>query len=151
MRIRLNTDLAVAALGIAFAAVMWFGSELPGRLSILFPRAVLIIMCVLCVLLALKGFWRPSAREVVIEGNPARLVAMIAVLLVWWAGIRTLGFIVSTSLVFLAVTSYLAHIQGDLTLSNLMKWIPIIAVLVGGFYLVFSYVLNVKPPAGLFI
>jgi len=151
MRIPLNTDLAVAALGFVFAAVMWFGTDLPGRLSIMFPQAVLIILCVLCAALAVKGFLRPSSREVTIEGSPARLLAMIVVLFAWWTGIRVLGFIVATGVVFLAVTGYLAHVQGKFRGRSLLTWVPIIALLVGVFYIAFSYILNVKPPTGLFV
>lgn len=151
MRIPLNTDFAAAAVGFVFAAVMWFGSELPGRLSIIFPRAVLVILCLLCAGLVIKGFLRPSGHEVVIEGSPARLVSMIAALLIWWLGIRYIGFIVATAIVFIAVTSYLAYVNDMLTWQRFLTWLPIIAAIIGTFYLAFTYILSVDLPSGVLI
>ncbi|MBK1695641.1 tripartite tricarboxylate transporter TctB family protein [Rhodovibrio salinarum] len=151
MRIPINTDLATAVIGFTFAGVLWFGTSLPGRLSLIFPQAVLIIMCVLCTGLVIKGVAKPAEREVVIEGNPKRLFAMIAVLLIWWFGIRILGFIVATSIVFVSVTSYLAYAHGSLTRKMFATSLPIIAALITIFYLAFTYILNVDLPEGMFI
>lgn len=149
MRIPVNTDLATAAVGFAIAAVMWFGSDLPGRMSIIFPQAVLIILCLLCAGLVVKGFLRPSGREVVIEGSPGRLFAMIGVLLLWWAGIRFVGFIVATAIVFVAVTSYLAYVNDMFTRQRFLLWLPIIGLLIAVFYIAFTFLLNVDLPSGL--
>lgn len=151
MRIRLNTDIAAGIIGVLIAAVFWLPREPMGPLSIGFPRAVIAAMVVLSAILIVKGFIRPSAREIEIEGKPARLLVMIGVLIAWWLGIRYLGYLVSTLVVFLGVTVYLARVQRPVTARDLVRWVPIVLAVVGGFYLVFVFVLNVRPPTGLLI
>lgn len=149
MRIRLNTDIVAGILGLLIAAVFWLPREPMGPLSIGFPRAVIAAMVVLSAVLIVKGFIRPSAREIEIEGDPARLLIMIGVLIAWWVGIRYLGYLVSTLAVFLGITVYLARVQRPVSGRDLLVWVPIVLAVVGGFYLIFVFVLNVRPPSGL--
>lgn len=148
MRIPLNTDIAAGVLGLLVAAGFWLPQPALGQFSIGFPRAVLFVMVVLSVALVVRGFIRPSAREVRIEGSPLRLLAMIALLLAWWIGIRTVGYLVTTLVIFTVITVYLARVQRPVSARDLALWIPIIAALVGSFYAVFIYVLEVRPFGG---
>lgn len=149
MIIRLNTDMAAGAIGLAFAAVLWLGRGDIGRLSILFPRAILVILFALSLLLFVKGFFRPGGRSIVISGSPWRLLVLILLLLVWWFAIGKLGFLVSSFLIMLFITWFLARVEGPVSWKRLLLWIPIIAVMVGGFYAIFTQVLNVRLPSGL--
>ena len=84
MTLRLNTDFAAGLFGLLFAAILWFPRGSMGRLSIIFPRAILVITVVISLALIVKAFTKPAARQVNIEGDPRRLVIMIVVLFVWW-------------------------------------------------------------------
>lgn len=149
MIVRLNTDMAAGGFGLIFAAVLWLDAGDIGRLSILFPRAVLVILVVFSLMLIVKGFFRPGARVVEISGSLRRLLVLILVLLVWWFAIGTLGFVVSSFLAMFFITWFLARVEGPVSWRRLLLWTPIIAVMVGGFYSTFTQVLNVRLPSGL--
>lgn len=149
MIIRLNTDMAAGAVGLAFAAVLWLGRGDIGRLSIIFPRAVLVFLAAFSLLLLVKGYFRPGGRSVEIPGSPRRVMILIVILLVWWFAIGKLGFVVSSFFIMLFITWFLARVEGPVSWQRLLLWIPIIAVLVGAFYITFTGLLNVRLPSGL--
>lgn len=149
MTLRLNTDFAAGLFGLLFAAILWFPRESMGRLSIIFPRAILVLTVVLSLALIVKAFTKPAAREVTIEGNPRRLMIMIVVLFAWWYAIDLLGFLVATAIVFFGLTWYLANVEGAVSVRRLVQWVPIVAVLIGVFYLAFTEVLSVRLPSGI--
>lgn len=149
MTLRLNTDFAAGLCGLLFAAILWFPREGMGRLSIIFPRAILVITVALSLALVVKAFTRPAAREITIEGNPRRLVIMVVVLFAWWYAIGVLGFLAATAIVFFGLTWYLARIEGPVSVRRLAQWVPVIAVLIGAFYLAFTEILNVRLPTGI--
>ncbi len=148
MVVRLNTDLAAGILGLLFAALLWLPREQMGRLSIIFPRAILVVTVVLSLALIVKAFVKPAGREVEIEGNPRRLVIMIAVLFAWWYAIGVLGFLLATAIVFFGLTWYLARVEGPVPMRRVALFVPAIAVLIGAFYLAFTEILNVRLPTG---
>ncbi len=149
MILRVNTDMAAGGFGLGFAALLWLGGTDIGRLSILFPRAVLVILVAFSLLLFVKGFFRPGERSIEISGSPLRLLVLILLLLVWWFAIGKLGFVVSSFLIMLFITWFLARVEGPVSWKRLLLWTPIIAVMVGGFYSIFTQVLNVRLPSGL--
>ncbi|GHB01848.1 tripartite tricarboxylate transporter TctB family protein [Modicisalibacter luteus] len=149
MTLRLNTDLASGLFGLLFAALLWFPREGMGRLSIIFPRAILVITVVISLALIIKAFTKPAAREVHIEGSMRRLAVMVVVLFAWWYAIGLLGFLLATVIVFFGLVWYLARIEGPVPARRLAQWVPIVAVLIGVFYLAFTQVLNVRLPSGI--
>ncbi|WP_085920364.1 tripartite tricarboxylate transporter TctB family protein [Halomonas sp. CSM-2] len=150
MIVRLNTDIAAGALGLIFGAALWFPRSDIGRLSIIFPRAVLLILTLISVALIVKGFVKPSGRQVEITGSPLRLVTVIIGFFLWWGLVDLLGFLLTTLIAFFALTWYLARVETVVSWQRMLKWSPIIVVLVGVFYLTFTEVLNVRLPTGLF-
>lgn len=148
MILRLNTDLAAGIFGILFIAMLWFPREEMGRLSIIFPRAILVITAILSIALIVKAFTKPSAREVTIEGDPRRLVIMVVVLFVWWYAIGLIGFLLATAIVFFGLVWYLARIEGPVSTRQLARWVPIVSTIIGAFYLAFTHVLSVRLPPG---
>ena len=84
-----------------------------------------------------------------IEGNPVRLAVMIVVLFVWWYAIGLLGFLLATAIVFFGLTWYLARVEGPVSMRRLAQWVPVVALLIGAFYLAFTQVLNVRLPSGI--
>lgn len=149
MILRLNTDIAAGLFGLAFAAVLWLPRGHIGRLSIMFPRAILIVLVVISLVLVVKGFVRPGERQVEIAGSPTRLLLVMAGFFVWWVAIRQLGFLVSTLIAFFVLTWYLARVDGPVSGRRLLKWTPSILALVLVFYFTFKEVLNVRLPTGL--
>lgn len=151
MILRLNTDIAAGVFGLLFAALLWFPSGNIGRLSILFPRAILVITVVVCIALVIKGVFKPGERHVEITGNPRRLVIVMAGLFAWWYAIGELGFVVTTAVAFLALTWYLASVEEHVTGLRVVKWLPAIAALIAVFYFTFTHLLNVRLPTGVFL
>lgn len=149
MTLRINTDLAAGLFGLIFAALLWLPRESMGRLSIIFPRAILVITVVISLALILKAFTRPAARRVEVDGDPRRLVIMIVVLFVWWYAIDLLGFLLATAIIFLGLTWFLARIEGPVSARRVAQWVPVVAMLIGAFYLAFTQVLNVRLPTGI--
>lgn len=149
MILRLNTDIAAGTLGLVFAAVLWLPREEIGRLSIIFPRAILVLLCLIAVALIVKGVIRPGGRQVEITGSPRRLFTVIAGFFLWWGLVEVLGFLVTTLIAFFALTWYLARVETRVTWQRLLKWTPVILGLVIVFYLTFKEVLNVRLPTGL--
>lgn len=148
MIVRLNTDLAAGILGLAFAALLWLPREEMGRLSIIFPRAMIIVTVILALALIVKAFVKPAGREVEIEGSPLRLVITIAVLLAWWYAIGLVGFLLATAIAFFGFTWFLARIEMPVSARRLAMWVPIMALLIGVFYVAFTEVLSVRLPTG---
>lgn len=151
MIIRLNTDIAAGLFGLAFAALLWLPRGHIGRLSIMFPRAILLVLVAISLVLAIKGFIRPGERQVEISGSPRRLLVVMAGFFVWWVAIGQLGFLVSTVIAFYALTWFLARVEGPVGGVRILKWSPAILLLVFAFYFTFKEVLNVRLPTGLFL
>lgn len=149
MIVRLNTDLAAGILGLAFAALLWLPREELGRLSIIFPRAMIIVTVLVSLALMVKAFVKPAARQVEIEGSPLRLVVAIAILFAWWYAIGVLGFLLATAIAFFGFTWFLARIEIPVSARRLAMWVPIMALLIGVFYVAFTEVLSVRLPAGI--
>ena len=148
MIVRLNTDLAAGILGLAFAALLWLPREELGRLSIIFPRAMIIVTVLLALALIVKAFVKPAERQIEIEGSPLRLVIAIAILFAWWYAIGLVGFLLATAIAFFGFTWFLARIEMPVSARRLAMWVPIMALLIGVFYVAFTEVLSVRLPTG---
>jgi hypothetical protein len=147
---RVNTDLAAGIFGLAFAAVFWLSRGRLGPLSALFPETILIITALISAALLVKGVTRPSVRPVFDEGDRRRLVVTTLILFAWWWLIGWLGFAVASGVVMFALVWYLALVEGQVRLPKVALWLAIIIVEVGLFYLVFTRLLYIRPPRGLF-
>ncbi|RUR43584.1 tripartite tricarboxylate transporter TctB family protein [Vreelandella populi] len=150
MILRLNTDIASGVLGLVFGALLWFPRGDIGRLSIIFPRAILLILALISIALIVKGFIKPSGRQIEITGSPRRLATVMIGFFAWWGVVEILGFLLTTLIAFFSLTWYLARVETAVTWQRMLKWTPVILVLVGVFYLTFTEALNVRLPSGLF-
>jgi hypothetical protein len=150
MRIRVNTDIAAGLFGLAFVALFWFGRGRLSMLSAVFPDTVLGLIVLISLVLLAKGFTRPDIRNLFEEGDRRRLVVVTLLLLAWWWLIGWLGFAVASVLVFMALVWYLALAQRQVRLPQIALWFSVVVVEVGFFYLVFSRLLYIRPPRGLF-
>ena len=146
-----NTDFVTGIVGLAITALFWFARGDIGMLSAIFPNAILLFMLVFSLALLVKGFIRPELLAV-FEGERLDRIAVVGVLLFAWVlGIRYLGFIVSSTLAFLLITLYMARMNRKVSVVNAGVWLGIIVVEVVVLYLIFSRVLFVPLPEGMFI
>jgi hypothetical protein len=150
MRIRVNTDIAAGLFGLAFVAVFWYGRGRLSMLSAVFPDTVLGLVVLISLVLLAKGFTQPDIRNLFEEGDRRRLVVVTLLLLAWWWLIGWLGFAVASVLVFMALVWYLALAQRQVRLPQIALWFSVVVVEVGFFYLVFSRLLYIRPPRGMF-
>jgi hypothetical protein len=68
----------------------------------------------------------------------------------WVLFMPVFGFFVSTVLFMTAIVGYLARARMRLTIGKFIVWVPIIIAEVTFFYLIFTKVLYVPLPEGLF-
>lgn len=147
---RLNTTLVSGLLGLLIAAVFWFSREDLSRLSIIFPRAVLLIMAVVSLALVIRGLMKPDSSPIFAEGDNRRILVTGATLFAWVLAIPRLGFIVTSVTTFTFLTWYLAVASRPVSLARLGVWLVIVIVEVTGFYLIFTRLLHVPLPRGVF-
>lgn len=150
MTLRLNTDLAAGLFGLIFTAVFWFSLGRLSKLSAVFPETVLALSFLISVALVGKGLLRPEVRAVFDEGDRLRIAVVTAILFAWWWAIGLLGFLVASVVAFLLLVWYLAIAQRQVGLRQLAFWAVVVVAEVAFFYLLFTRLLNIRPPRGLF-
>jgi hypothetical protein len=141
-----NTDLVAGLVGLAF----WFSRGRLGPLSSIFPEAILVVTAIVSTMLLAKALLRPSVRAIFNEGDQRRLAVLTLILFAWWWFIDWLGFGVASVLAMLAIVWYLASVEGQVRLPRLALWLAVVIVEVGLFYIVFTRLLYIRPPRGLF-
>ncbi len=146
-----NTDLLSGVVGLAITALFYFARGNVGMLSSVFPNAILLFMLFFSVALLVKGFIRPEMMAL-FEGERLDRIAVVGgVLFAWVLGMRYLGFVVSSTLAFLVITLFMARMNRKVSVANIGVWLGIIIVEVVALYLVFSRVLFVPLPRGIFL
>lgn len=147
---RANTDLLSGILGLAIAGVFWWGRGDVGRLSIMFPHALLFLLAAFSVALVVKGLVRPERRSIFVEGDRAKIIGCCAILFSWVIAISYIGFFLSSVAGFWGMTCYLASSRRKVTPLLAAKWLGIVLAEVTFFYLVFVKLLYVPLPPGSF-
>lgn len=149
MNKNINTDFICGIIGfLIMGFFLSFRGDI-GRLSIMFPNAVLWIMAGISGALVIKGLARPEMRPFFTEGNHLRVIIAAATLFGWVIGIIWIGFYVSSLLAFSFLAYYLALARRKVSLPRLAVWIGIIALEIGFFDLIFSKLLFVPLPRGI--
>lgn len=141
----------IAAVLILIGAVAWWDTTTMGDSdSYVFPRAVITTMIAFCLALIVFNLIRPAAKE---EnggdtGSYPRRIFLVTVMLFGAGVMPFLGFIISGLMVFAALTWIAMY--DPWTRSRLTVY-PISGVaIVVGFYLLFSELLSVPLPTGMF-
>ena len=141
----------IAAVLILIGAVAWWDTTTMGDPdSYVFPRAVITTMVAFCLALIVFNLIKPVAKE---EnggdtGSSPRRIFLVVVMLVGAGVMPFLGFIISGLMVFVALTW--TAMYDSWTRSRLTVY-PISGVaIVVGFYLLFSELLLVPLPTGMF-
>ena len=79
-----------------------------GRLSIMFPHALLFLLAAFSVALVVKGLVRPERRSIFAEGDRAKIIGTCAILFVWVVAIPYIGFFLASVAGFWGIACYLA-------------------------------------------
>jgi len=143
-----NTDIIAGLLGVGITAVFWFSLEDISRLSIIFPKAMVMIMALISVGLLVSAFVSPSRHQIFAAGDHRRVVVTGITLFTWIIAISWVGFYVSSVAAFSFMAYYLALARRRVTLRQFAVWVLIIAAEVAFFYLIFTRLLYVPLPKG---
>ncbi|MDF1522317.1 MAG: tripartite tricarboxylate transporter TctB family protein [Trueperaceae bacterium] len=149
-RAGMNTDALGGLFGLGLTLLFWFGRRSWSPLSAMFPNTVLITMGALSVGLLIQSLVRREVRPVFAEGNRTRIVATAVVLFAWIWAIRYLGFYLAGLVFFTGLTLYIASASRRLTARQVAIWTAIVAVELTALYFVFTNLLAVRLPAGVF-
>jgi hypothetical protein len=144
----INTDIAAGMIGLGFTALFWFALEDISRLSIIFPKSMVIIMALISVGLLINGFVSPSRSKIFTQGGHKRIVVTGLTLFLWVMAINKIGFYVSSVVAFSFLTYYLALARRKVTLGQFLVWVLIIAAEVAIFYIIFTRLIYNPLPKG---
>jgi hypothetical protein len=150
MNREVNTDITGGIIGILLTAVFFFALEDISWMSIIFPKTIVYLLALISGLLIFKGFLKPSRRQIFNTGSNTRWIVTGILFFLWVLVMPVFGFFVSTVVFMTAIVAYLAHARMPLTIGKLIVWVPIVIAEVTFFYLIFTKVLYVPLPEGLF-
>ena len=146
----INTDFIGGSIGLLIAAVFYFEIGDVSWMSIIFPETIIYITAAISIVLIIKGLVKPTHALVFKDGSNIRWMVTGVLFFSWVLLMPVFGFFVSTTVFILLIVSYLAKNRVRLTPSKYLVWVPIVLVEVTFFYLVFSRVLHVPLPEGIF-
>ena len=145
-----NTEIISGIFGLILTAVFYFGLEDISWMSILFPKTIVYIMALISGILVVKGAIKPTRTPIFNVGSNTRWMVTGALFFLWVFFMPVLGFFVSTVVFMSIIVGYLARARTQVTIGKFMTWIPIVVVEVTLFYLIFTRVLYVPLPEGMF-
>ncbi len=142
--------------GIAGSAVfivvgilaIWYSSEF-SALGSVFPRTVAAAMIVFAAVYIAMALLRPQAPAATPAGSTWRRSALIVVLLAWSFLFEHIGFLATSVFAYAAI----------LVIANYDRWTPRLAIaytavgalVLGGLYAIFHYLLQVPLPEGMLL
>jgi hypothetical protein len=146
----INTEIASGFIGLILTAIFFSALEDISWMSIIFPRTMVYIMAVISGILVVKGFVKPSRDRIFSVGSNARWLVTGVLFFLWVLLMPVLGFFVGTVVFMTAIVGYLARARMRVTIGKFFIWVPIIIAEVTFFYLIFTKVIYVPLPEGLF-
>ena len=150
MNREINTHITSGVVGLLLTAVFFFNLENISWMSIGFPKTVVYIMGLVSVILVVLGFVKPSRDQIFNVGSNVRWIVTGVLFFLWVLFMPVLGFYVSSVIFMTAIVGYLARVRTELTMRKFLVWIPIVIAEVTFFYLIFTQVLHVPLPQGMF-
>jgi hypothetical protein len=150
MHREVNTEIISGAIGLILTTVFFFGLEDISWMSIIFPKTVVYIMALISGILVIKGFINPTRAPIFNVGSNTRWMITGVLFFLWVLFMPVLGFFVSTVVFMSIIVGYLARARTQVTIGKFMTWIPIVIAEVTFFYLIFTKVLYVPLPEGMF-
>ena len=150
MNREVNTEIVSGVIGLLLTAVFYFALEDISWMSIIFPETIVYLMAIISGILVLKGFIKPSRHRIFNVGSNPRWIVTGILFFLWVLVMPVIGFFVSTVVCMTAIVAYLASARMPLTIKKFIVWVPIVIAEVTFFYLIFTKVLYVPLPEGLF-
>lgn len=150
MNREINTEITSGFIGLILTALFFFALEDISWMSIIFPRTMVYIMALISAILVVRGFVKPSRVAIFSVGSNTRWMVTGILFFLWVLLMPFLGFFVSTVVFMTAIVGYLARSRMRLTVGKFIVWVPIIIAEVTFFYLIFTKVLYVPLPEGMF-
>lgn len=138
-----------SVLAITAGSLAWHHAGDFSPMGAVFPRAVATAMMVAAAAYIATALLRPSVRPQGAAGSTWRRVALVIVMAAWSMLLEKVGFLTTSAACFAAI----------LVIANYDRWTPRTAavyalagaVVVGGLYGVFRFLLLVPLPQGLFL
>lgn len=146
----INTLITSGIVGLLLTAVFFFNLEDISWMSIGFPRTVVYIMGLVSVILVALGVIKPSRDQIFNVGSNVRWIVTGVLFFLWVLFMPVLGFFVSSVIFMAAIVVYLARAREEVTIKKILVWLPIVIAEVTFFYLIFTNVLHVQLPEGMF-
>lgn len=142
-----NTDLFGGLFMLAVSLIFLTRMGRLNEYSKIFPRAIIFILIVAGGALIIKSFIKPTLSKlfVIEDKKSALLVAVVS--LIWVLTFRYIGFVI-TGVVCLTLLLFL--LSEKYNIKALVKSFVIAGILLGSLYLLFSRVLYVPFPRGMF-
>ena len=150
MNREINTEIRSGVIGLMLTAVFFFALEDISWMSIGFPKTVVYIMGLVSGILVVVGFIKPSRDRVFSVGSNTRWMVTSVLFFLWVLLMPAFGFFVTTVVFMTAIVGYLARTRMRVTIGKFMVWVPIIIAEVTFFYLIFTKVLHIPLPKGMF-
>lgn len=149
----INSDLICGIFGLLVAGIFWHQtSSAISWMTTRFPTYLICILVLLSLSVLVKAWINPS-RKVLFEakdGNNGRIVITGMALLAWIAAMPWIGFYVTSVTIISFLVWYLAKARMEVSAKRMCTWVPIVAIKVGFFYYIFSKLLYVPLPKGIF-
>ena len=150
MNREVNTEIVSGAIGLLLTAIFFFALEDVFWMSNVFPKTIIIIMGFLACILVIRGIVKPTRDRIFNVGSNVRWMVTGILFFAWVLLMPVLGFFVSTVVFMTIIVAYLAQARMQVTISNFFTWIPIVIAEVTLFYLIFTKILYVPLPTGMF-
>lgn len=150
MNRKINTEMTSGVIGLIMTAIFFLSLEDISWMSIGFPKTVIYVMAFISVVLVVIGFVKPSREMIFNVGSNTRWMVTGVFFFLWVLLMPVLGFFVSTAIFMVIIVGYLAGARQQLTIKKFMVWIPVVLAEVTFFYLIFTRVLHVQLPEGMF-
>ena len=147
-----NTDLIAGLFGMTITAVFWFFIDPDiSHLSIMFPKAMVIIMGIISAALVVKGLIKTKAQhgDMFAEGSNQRWIITGILFFVWVIAVAYIGFWVCSVVGISFIVYYLSRAVQRPSLVRVLGWVAIVIGEVTFFYLIFTRLLEVPLPADL--
>lgn len=150
MNREINTLIACGIIGLLLTAVFFFNLENISWMSIGFPRTVVYVMGLVSVILVVLGIVKPSRDKIFNVGSNVRWIVTGVLFFLWVLFMPVFGFFVCSVIFMTAIVVYLARAREEVTIKKFLIWLPIVIAEVTFFYLIFTKVLHVPLPEGMF-
>jgi hypothetical protein len=150
MNREVNTEIVSGAIGLLLTAIFFFALEDVFWMSNVFPKTIIIIMGFLACILVIRGIVKRTRDRIFNVGSNVRWMVTGILFFAWVLLMPVLGFFVSTVVFMTIIVAYLAQARMQVTISNFFTWIPIVIAEVTLFYLIFTKILYVPLPTGMF-